>query len=184
MGATTALTLKDVATGTERSWRSAAARSADPFSPDGKKIAITHTTDSGMRLLIADVATGTDHDRARRRHQRARRRLHLARDSSWLLLPPDPGRPRPGAGEAAGADRSEHPGEHRQRPRPGRTYPGSAHQRVRRALFDYYYATPAGVGRARTATKTNDRRAGRLPGRRRSDDGKYLIVTRVKRPYS
>ena len=33
-------------------------RSARRFSPDGKHIGITHTTDSSIRLLVADVATG------------------------------------------------------------------------------------------------------------------------------
>ena len=55
----TGITLKDVATGAERRLMLPAQGSFSPvFSPDGKKIAITHSTDNGIRLLVADVATG------------------------------------------------------------------------------------------------------------------------------
>ena len=115
MGATTGLVLKNVATGAERKLAIPAGGTlGGSFSPDGKKLAITHTTDTAVRLLLADVATGPDHDRPQRRHQRARRRLHVARDLHRVLLPADPGWPGLGAAETTGAVRAEHPGEHRQ----------------------------------------------------------------------
>jgi hypothetical protein len=58
LGATTGLTLRDVASGTERKLALPASGSfSGIFSPNGKSIAITHTTDSSIRLLVADVAT-------------------------------------------------------------------------------------------------------------------------------
>ena len=59
MGATTALVLKNVETGTERKLAiPAGGNLSGAFSPDGRKLAITQTTDSTIRLLVADVATG------------------------------------------------------------------------------------------------------------------------------
>ena len=59
LGGTTGLTLA----GCRHRRRSEAGASATglfgaSFSPDGKNIGITHTTDTGIRLLVADVATG------------------------------------------------------------------------------------------------------------------------------
>src|SRR5688500_8859690 len=59
LNGTIGITLKDVATGTERKLALPSQGSFTPASSaDGKKIAITHSTDSGSRLLVADVATG------------------------------------------------------------------------------------------------------------------------------
>ncbi|HET9270545.1 MAG TPA: hypothetical protein VFO31_20350, partial [Vicinamibacterales bacterium] len=53
LGATTGLTLRDVASGTERKLTLPATGSfSGVFSPNGKLIAITHTTDSSIRLLV------------------------------------------------------------------------------------------------------------------------------------
>ena len=58
LGGTTGLTLRDVATGTDRKLTLPTTGSfVATFSPDGKHIGITHTTDTGIRLLVADVAT-------------------------------------------------------------------------------------------------------------------------------
>ena len=59
LNGTTGLTLKDVATGVERKLTLPAEGSfGASFSPDGATLSITHTTDSGIRLLVADIATG------------------------------------------------------------------------------------------------------------------------------
>ena len=57
---TTSISMKDVASGTERRLSLPAADSFSPvFSPDGKKIAITYTTANSIKLVVADVATAT-----------------------------------------------------------------------------------------------------------------------------
>jgi hypothetical protein len=58
LNGTIGLTLKDVATGAERKLALPTEGSFSPsFSPDGTRVAITHHTDRGIRLLVADVAT-------------------------------------------------------------------------------------------------------------------------------
>ena len=183
LGGTVALTLKDVATGTERKLvLPNSGTFAAAFSRDSKKIAITHTTDSGIRLLIADVASAA-----------VRPVLDggingLAGGCSWLddsngflcrLVPDGRGAPPADAGPPTGPNIQENMGG----TAPGRTYQDlltSAHEE---RLYDYYYtAQPAFVS---------------LDGRRTpvgppavyaslslSTDGQWLVVTRVKRPYS
>jgi hypothetical protein len=59
LNGTIGLTLKDVATGRERKLALPTTGSfGASFSPDGTKIAITHTAADTIRLLMADVATG------------------------------------------------------------------------------------------------------------------------------
>ncbi len=59
LSATTSLVLKDVAAGTERRLVLPAAVSySGSFSPDGKYVAVTITTKTGIQLSVADVATG------------------------------------------------------------------------------------------------------------------------------
>jgi dipeptidyl aminopeptidase/acylaminoacyl peptidase len=177
------ITLKDVATGTERKLTLPAGGSFSPvFSPDGKQIAITHYTDNSIRLLVADVATGA---------------VKTVLDSgvnglgggcSWLenstgfmcsLIPagrgPAPAAPRvpstPNIQENLGVIAA------------GRTYQDlltSAHDEQ---LYDYYFTSqPAWVDL--NGTKTPFGKPAIYPGLQVSTDAQYLIVTRIKRPYS
>src|SRR5580765_7991275 len=60
LNGTTSVSMKDIASGTERRLSLPAADSFNPvFSPDGKKIAITYTTANSIKLVVADVATAT-----------------------------------------------------------------------------------------------------------------------------
>lgn len=177
------ITLKDVATGSERKLTLPTQGSFSPaFSPDGKKIAITHSTDSGTRLLLADVATGA-----------VRTVLDggvngLGGGCSWLedsmgflcgLIPAGrgaaPATPRvptaPNTQENMGVIAA------------GRTYQDlltSAHDEL---LYDYYFTSqPAWVDMA--GTKTPFGKPAIYSGLQVSTNAQFLIVTRVKRPYS
>ena len=60
LGATIGLTLRDVASGAERKLALPSSGSfSGSFSPNGKLVAVTHTTDSAIRLLVVDVATAS-----------------------------------------------------------------------------------------------------------------------------
>jgi dipeptidyl aminopeptidase/acylaminoacyl peptidase len=183
LGGTIALTLKDVATGTERKLTLPATGTfAASFSRDSKKIAITHTTDASIRLLVADVATAA-----------VRPLLDggvngLAGGCSWLddsngllcrLIPDGRGAAPPDVGVPTGPNIQENMG----RAAPGRTYQDlltSAHEEK---LYDHYYTSqPAFVGL--DGKKTPVGKPAVYASLSMSTDGQWLVVTRVKRPYS
>ena len=183
LGGTNALTLKDVATGTERKLTLPATGTfTASFSRDSKNIAITHTTDASIRLLVADVATGA-----------VRPLLDggvngLAGGCSWLddsngllcrLIPDGRGAPPPDLGVPTGPNIQENLG----REAPGRTYQDlltSAHEEK---LYDHYYTSqPAFVGL--DGKKTPVGKPAVYASLSLSTDGQWMVVTRVKRPYS
>jgi dipeptidyl aminopeptidase/acylaminoacyl peptidase len=180
---TTSLVLKDVAAGTERKLAlPAEGFFSGSFSPDGKKLAITHTTDDAIRLLVADVATG-------KISPVLDGGLNgLAGGCTWLdnstgffcrLIPPGrspaPEKPR----VPAGPNIQENIG----RVAPGRTYQDLLTSPYDEQLFDYYYGSQM-AWVALNGTKTNIGAPAVYQGASRSTDDKYLVVTRVKRPYS
>ena len=183
LGGTIALTLKDVATGTERKLTLPSGGSFAPsFSPDGKKIAITHTTDSSIRLLVADVAT-------------AQVRVLLdggvngvAGGCGWTddstgflcrLIPAGRGAmPSPPA-VPAGPNIQENAGK----AAPGRTYQDLLTNPYDEQLYEHFYTSqPAWV--ALDGTKTPFGKPAVYAGISPSTDRQFLIVTRVKRPFS
>ena len=100
LGGTTALTLRDVATGTERKLTLPATGSfvADVLARRQAHRASRTPPTARIRLLVADVATAQVRVAARRRHQRPRRRLHLERRLHRLSVPAHRRRPWTGAG--------------------------------------------------------------------------------------
>ncbi|MEO6221826.1 MAG: prolyl oligopeptidase family serine peptidase [Vicinamibacterales bacterium] len=179
----TGITLKDVATGVERKLVLPAQGSFSPvFSPDGKKIAITHTTDAGIRLLVVDVASGP-----------VRTVLDsgvngLGGGCSWLddsngficgLIPAGRGAAPPAPRVPTSPNIQENMGVIAA----GRTYQDlltSAHDEL---LYDYYFTSqPAWVDLA--GTKTPFGKPAVYAGLQVSTNTQFLIVNRVKRPYS
>src|SRR5262245_44589150 len=147
LGGTIALALKDVATGAERKLTLPATASfTAAFSRDSKKIAITHTTDSGIRLLVADVAT------ANMRTLLDGGVNGLAGGCSWLddsngflcrLIPDGRGMPPADSPVPAGPNIQENMG----RAAPSWTYQDLLTSAYEERLYDYYYTSqPAWVG--------------------------------------
>jgi dipeptidyl aminopeptidase/acylaminoacyl peptidase len=183
MGTTTGIVLKNLASGAERKLAlPAAGNLSGSFSPDSKKLAITHTTDTAVRLLVADVATGqitTVLDSGINA---------IAGGCSWLetstgffcRLIPDGRGPAPEKPQVpTGPNIQENIG----RMAPGRTYQDLLTSAYDEQLYEYYYTTQmAWVGL--DGTRTNIGAPGVYQGASRSADDKYLVVTRVKRPYS
>jgi dipeptidyl aminopeptidase/acylaminoacyl peptidase len=183
LGATYALTLKDVASGAERKLALPATGSYAPaFSPDGRKIAITHTTDASTRLLVADVATAA-----------VRVLLDggvnaLAGGCTWTddsnaflcrLIPAARGAMPPAPAVPAGPNIQENAGS----TAPGRTYQDLLANPYDEKLYEYFYTSqPAWVGLdgARTPIGAAAVYAGISP----STDRQFLLVTRIKRPFS
>ncbi len=177
------ITLKDISTGTER--RLALPGSGTfgaSFSPDGRKVAITHAAANTIRLLVADVASG---------------RIQTVLDGginglgggcSWLddsngflcgLIPagrgPAPAPPvvptSPNVQENLGTVAA------------GRTYQDLLTGAYDEQLYDYYFTSqPAWVDLA--GTKTPFGAPAIYAGLQVSTDRQYVLVTRIKRPYS
>ena len=183
LGGTIAITLKDVATGAERKLALPTSGSFAPaFSPDGKRIAITHTTDANIRLLVADVATGE-----------VRVVLDggvngLAGGCSWTddsagflcrLIPAGRGAAPAEPAVPTGPSIQENFG----RRAPGRTYQDLLNNPYEERLYEHYYTSqPAWVGLdgQRTVFGKPAIYAGLLV----STDARFVVATRVKRPFS
>jgi dipeptidyl aminopeptidase/acylaminoacyl peptidase len=179
----TGVTLRTIATGTERTLQvpTDAHISLIGFSPDGKRLAYTHTRDTRIDLYVADVATG------------ATRVVDAAlngivggcgwlTDSSALLCPfVDSNRStRPAAPAApSGPNIQENSGP----AGPIRTFQDlltSAHDE---ALFEYYATSQLAFVDAATGRRSPLGKPGILSGVP-SPDGQYVLVSRVKRPFS
>ena len=183
LNGTIGLTLKDVATGTERKLVLPAEGSfGASFSPDGRKIAITHTAAATIRLLVADVATGavtTVVDRGIN---------GLGGGCSWLddstgflcsMIPAGRG-PAPTAPVVPSMPNMQ---ENLGTIAAGRTYQDlltSAHDEQ---LYDYYFtAQPTWMDLSGKATPFG--RPAVYAGLQVSTNREYVIVNRIKRPYS
>ncbi|GMV22346.1 MAG: hypothetical protein AMXMBFR57_22950 [Acidimicrobiia bacterium] len=183
LNGTIGLTLKDVATGAERRLALPAEGSFSPsFSPDGTKIAITHTAANTIRLLVADVASG-------RVTPVIERGINgLGGGCSWLddstgfmctMIPASRG----AAPVAPAVPSTPNIQENLGRVAAGRTYQDlltSAHDE---ALYDYYFtAQPAWV--TLDGAVTTFGQPGIYQGLQVSTNKQYVIATRIKRPYS
>lgn len=153
------------------------------FSPDGARIAFTHTREDGIELWLADVATG----QARRL---TAARLNLAAgsgpvwlpDSSGLLVPlvpeglgPEPAEPEVPAGPVI----QESSG----RKAPARTYQDLLQDPYDEVLFEHYLtARLARVGLDGDVAPLAG--PGLLGGFDPSPDGRFILVEWLHRPFS
>jgi dipeptidyl aminopeptidase/acylaminoacyl peptidase len=179
----TGITLRTIATGAERTIQVPADAHIGlvGFSPDGKRLAFTNTRETRIDLHVADVATGAT------RVVDAALNLVVSgcgwlTDSSALLCPFVPGdRGAPPAALAApsGPNIQENNG-------PAGPIPTfqdlltSAHDE---ALFEYYASSQLAFVDAATGRRSPLGRPGLVTGVA-SPDGQYVLVSRVKRPFS
>jgi dipeptidyl aminopeptidase/acylaminoacyl peptidase len=180
------ITFQDLATGQKRAVQvpAGARLSYTQWSPDGRSLAFVNAAAGGLELWVADVATG-----------RARRvtgpELNATIGSPYRWLPDNSGfvvarvpanrGPAPRASEVpAGPIVQENAG----RTAPARTFQDLLQSASDEALFDHYFtsqltrvplAGDAGVPLGEPGIFFNFDP---------SPNGQYLLVTRVKRPYS
>lgn len=153
------------------------------WSPDGKAVAMLVDAPTGLELWVADVATG----QARRLTEA---RVNAAIGSGYDWLPDASGllvRLTP-QGRGAAPDVSRPPSgpildETAGRAAPVRTYQDLLGDAGDEALFDHYFTAQLHIaplsGQARAVGEP-----GVILGASTSPDGRYLLQTRVKRPYS
>jgi dipeptidyl aminopeptidase/acylaminoacyl peptidase len=151
------------------------------FSPDGKRLAFTDTRDTRVDLYVADVATGTTRvaDAALNTIVSG---CGWLTDSSALLCPfvaSDRGGPPPAPAAPSGPNIQENRGP----AGPIRTFQDlltSAHDEK---LFEYYATSQLAFIDAATGRRSPVGRPGIVSGTA-SPDGQYILVSRVKRPFS
>ena len=152
------------------------------WSPDGAHIAFTHTTEKGVELWVAEVATG----KAKRL---TRTLLNLIAESpTWLsdnktlvcTVLPTGRRSEPEAPKApSGPVIQENIGQ----TAPARTYQDLLTNSYDEALFEYYLTSQvAKVTLKGKVTRLSD--AGLIRNVSPSPDGEYLLVETIHRPFS
>ncbi len=182
LSATTSLVLKDVAAGTERRLvLPAAVWYSGSFSPDGRYVAVTITTNTGIQLSVADVATGV-----------VKPVLPggingLGGGCRWLdtsagflcsLVPAGRG-PLPKEGLPTGPAVQETSGT----AAPAPTFEDLLKSPYDEALYEHFYTSQlTWVDLA--GAKTPFGKPGIYSGADISTDGKYVVVSRTKKPFS
>jgi dipeptidyl aminopeptidase/acylaminoacyl peptidase len=183
MNGPTRLTLKDVTTGVERNLALPPGGTySASFSPDGKKMAITVTTANSIQLYVADAAS------AQVLPVLAGGINGLGGGCSWLdnssgflcRLIPDGRGPEPKAPALpAGPNIQENAG----RPAPTATYEDLLKNPYDETLYEYYFTSQlAWVDLS--GKKIPFGKPAIYGGADVSTDGNWLVVTRVKRPFS
>ncbi|HYE43355.1 MAG TPA: S9 family peptidase, partial [Caulobacteraceae bacterium] len=181
-----ALSFQDLAGGEARPVAlPAGARFMSPsWSPDGRSMAFLVEAEGGLELWVADVASA----RARRLTD-ARVSAAWGGAYSWLpdssavlaRLTPEVQGAAPEAPRAPGGPLVQ---ENKGRATPGRTYQDLLSNPADEALFDHYFT----VQLARVSLKDGAiqplGQPGLYAGAAVSPDGRYILTTRLKRPYS
>jgi dipeptidyl aminopeptidase/acylaminoacyl peptidase len=153
------------------------------FSPDGKRLLFTNTRDTGIDLYIADVATGAARKVEGAAINGISRPCEWLDDSSGALCSFVP------AGRAsAPAAPKVPPGpniqENAGKPRPVRTYQDLLTSAYDEDLFEYYFTSQLAFVDAATTRRTPVGAPGMIGGTSVSPNGEYIVVERVKRPFS
>src|SRR5688572_29501385 len=179
----TGITLRTIATGVELNVQVPAGAHVGlvGFSPDGRRLAFTNTRDTRIDVHIADVATGAS--------RVADGALNMVvggcawlTDSSALLCPFVPAdRAAPPAAHASpsGPNVQENHGT----PGPIPTFQDLLTNAHDEALFEYYATSELAFVDASTGRRSPIGGPGIVSGVT-SPDGQYVLVSRVKRPFS
>jgi dipeptidyl aminopeptidase/acylaminoacyl peptidase len=154
------------------------------FSPDGKRFAFTQTRDTGIELWMGDSATG----QAKAVSTASLNAVWGApcewlADSSALLcrfVPPSRGAPPAEPDVPAGPNIQENLG----RKAPVRTYEDMLTSAHDEALFEFYGTSLLAIVDAASGARRPVGAAGLYEIAEISPSGEFLVVTRLKRPFS
>jgi dipeptidyl aminopeptidase/acylaminoacyl peptidase len=182
-----AITLKRVADGRERSVAvpPQASVSNVHFSPDGSRLSFTSTEDAAIELWIADVSSG----QAKRISGTDRLNAANGDPCDWLhdnvtlvcqIVPPDRGPVPSDPVIPAGPTVLENYGK----AAPAPTYEDMIRTSHDEALFDYYLSSQLAAIDAISGRRTLIGHPGIFQTVTPSPDDRFILVARVKRPYS
>jgi dipeptidyl aminopeptidase/acylaminoacyl peptidase len=158
------------------------------WSPDGKQIAVTHTTADGIELYAGYVANGTV---TKVGSNEMRLNAAIGDPVQWLnqnellvqIVPPGRGKAPDAPPAPAGPTVQESAGK----AAPVRTFQDLLRDAHDEALFDHHATSQLAIVRQEFSAGGPIVKLGEpgvFLGADPSPDGKYLLVTRVKRPYS
>jgi dipeptidyl aminopeptidase/acylaminoacyl peptidase len=160
---------------------------APVWSPDGKHFAFTNTTASGIDLWVTDVANGQSRKMPGVQINGTltglgRNGIEWLSDNRTVLARLVP------AGRGSAPVEEVAPGPHVQegagKSGPIRTYEDMLASPHDEELFDYYCTAQLAYVNTATGKVETLGKAGIFASARPSPDGKYLLTTKVKKPYS
>jgi dipeptidyl aminopeptidase/acylaminoacyl peptidase len=155
------------------------------FSPDGKHLAFTNTKPTGIELWVADTATGESKliSGSDRLNATAGEPCDWLEDNVTMVCTtvsatrgPDPVEPR----VPAGPNIQETSGK----AAPAPTFEDLIKTRFDEDVFEYYFTSQLVAYDTGAAKRTPIGKPGILEGVSPSPSGEYLLVTRIKRPFS
>jgi len=155
---------------------------APEWSPDGKHIAFTNTTDTAVELWVSDL-TGKARKLNAILNSAYGNAIQWMPDGKTLLVqlvPSGRGKPPEEVAVPTGPNAQESLGKSA----PVRTYEDMLANPHDEALFDYYATSQLAFLDLNTGRTTTVGRPALFRGLNVSPDGNYLLVTRVLRPYS
>ena len=156
------------------------------FSPDGSRLAFLQTKETALELWIADTTTG-----AAKAVLSGSDRINAAADDpcDWLrdnvtmiceLVPSQRGAAPVQSEVPTGPNVHEYEGK----PAPAPTYEDLLKTVHDDALFEYYFTSQLAAVNTATAAKTTIGRPAIFNGVTPSPNGDYVLVSRIKRPFS
>jgi len=186
-GTVTGITLKSIADGSEiKVTVPPNANLGDvSFSPNGKHLSFTNTKENGIELWVADTATGrsrlvTGSDRLNSTSGDASDWLKDGASLICQLVPAGRG-PAPADPAVPSGPNIQ---ENRGKAAPVATYEDLIKTNHDEDLFDYYFTSQLAVIDSATGRKTIVGKPAILENISASPDGEYILVSRIKRPFS
>ncbi len=184
-GAVFAITLKSIADGSERKVvvPPSARLGGVSFSPDGRRLAFTHTRQDGIDLYVADTATGQSKLVAPNLNAAGGDPCDWLEDGSALLcqfVPAGRGAEPAAPAVPVGPNIQENYGK----AAPAPTYQDLLETDHDEALFEYYFTSQLAFVDAATGRQTPVGRPGIIDSATVSPNGQYILVARIKRPFS
>jgi dipeptidyl aminopeptidase/acylaminoacyl peptidase len=181
------ITLKSIADGTEKKVMLPPSPniSGVSFSPDGKRFSFTNTKENGIELWVADTATG----QARLVSGTDRLNGNNGDPCDWLkdgvtllcqLVPPGRG-PAPVEPRVPTSPNIQ---ENYGKAAPAPTVQDLIKTNHDEALFEYYFTSQLATIDSATGRKTLVGRPGILENVTASPNNEYILVSRIKRPFS